>query len=59
MDAALSIGCAVAQIAKSLVFSGGGVRPSDSGGRLGANRVDLAKIEKATGMKLAGPTPDT
>jgi prolyl-tRNA editing enzyme YbaK/EbsC (Cys-tRNA(Pro) deacylase) len=51
-DAALSIGCAVAQIAKSLVF-----RDEASGRPIlvvasGANRVDLVKIEKATGLKL-------
>jgi len=51
-EAADSIGCGVAQIAKSLVF-----REKESGVTIlvvasGSNRVDLAKIEKATGLKL-------
>jgi len=51
-EAADSIGCAVAQIAKSLVFS-----DKETGLPIlviasGANRVDLAKIEITTGLKL-------
>ena len=51
-EAADSIGCAVAQIAKSLVFS-----EKETGLPIlviasGSNRVDLAKIEKTTGLKL-------
>jgi prolyl-tRNA editing enzyme YbaK/EbsC (Cys-tRNA(Pro) deacylase) len=51
-EAADSIGCTVAQIAKSLVF-----REEQSGRPIlviasGSNRVDLVKIEKATGLKL-------
>jgi len=51
-EAADSIGCEVAQIAKSLVF-----RDQETGLPVlviasGSNRVDLAKIEQQTGMKL-------
>ena len=51
-EAADSIGCAVAQIAKSLVF-----REKETNLPIlviasGSNRVDLAKIEKETGLKL-------
>jgi prolyl-tRNA editing enzyme YbaK/EbsC (Cys-tRNA(Pro) deacylase) len=51
-EAAESIGCKVAQIAKSLVF-----RDKQSGDPIlvvasGANRVDLKKIRQATGLKL-------
>ena len=51
-EAADSIGCAVAQIAKSLVFS-----EKETGLPIlviasGSNRVDLAKIGKTTGLKL-------
>lgn len=51
-EAADSIGCAVAQIAKSLVF-----REKESHLPIliiasGSNRVDLAKIETETGLKL-------
>ncbi|MBU1397745.1 MAG: YbaK/EbsC family protein [Proteobacteria bacterium] len=51
-QAADSVGCAVAQIAKSLVF-----REKETNLPIlviasGSNRVDLAKIEKATGLKL-------
>ena len=51
-EAADSIGCAVAQIAKSLVF-----REMDTNLPVlviasGSNRVDLAKIENETGLKL-------
>lgn len=51
-EAAASIGCSVAQIAKSLIF-----RDEQSGGPVlvvasGENRVDLAKIGKATGLVL-------
>jgi prolyl-tRNA editing enzyme YbaK/EbsC (Cys-tRNA(Pro) deacylase) len=51
-DAAARVGCDVGQIAKSLVFK------EKQSGRLilviasGANRVDVKKIEKHTGMKL-------
>ena len=51
-EAADSIGCEVAQIAKSLVF-----REKETGHPVlviasGSNRVDLAKIESGTGLKL-------
>ncbi len=51
-EAADSIGCDVAQIAKSLVF-----REKESGQPVlviasGSNRVDLAKIGSVTGLKL-------
>ena len=51
-EAADSIGCAVAQIAKSLVF-----REKETNLPIlviasGSNRVNLAKIEKETGLKL-------
>jgi prolyl-tRNA editing enzyme YbaK/EbsC (Cys-tRNA(Pro) deacylase) len=51
-EAADSIGCSVAQIAKSLVF-----REKETNFPIlviasGSNRVDLAKIEKETGLKL-------
>ena len=51
-EAADSIGCAVAQIAKSLVF-----REKETDLPIlviasGSNRVNLAKIEKETGLKL-------
>jgi len=51
-EAADSVGCAVAQIAKSLVF-----REKETDLPIlviasGSNRVDLAKIEKETGLKL-------
>lgn len=51
-EAADSIGCEVAQIAKSLVF-----REKDTNLPIlviasGSNRVDVAKIEKETGLKL-------
>jgi len=43
-EAAAAVGCAVAQIAKSLVFRAGAS---------GANRVDMAKASAAAGMALA------
>lgn len=51
-QAADSVGCAVAQIAKSLVF-----REKETDRPIlviasGSNRVDFAKIEKETGLKL-------
>lgn len=51
-EAADSIGCDVAQIAKSLVF-----REKETDRPIlvvasGANRVDVAKIERETGLKL-------
>ena len=51
-EAADSVGCAVAQIAKSLVFR---EKETDLPVLViasGSNRVDLAKIEKETGLKL-------
>lgn len=49
-DAALAVGCTVAQIAKSIVFRCGmrALVVITSG----ANRVDLAKVEAVLGMKL-------
>jgi prolyl-tRNA editing enzyme YbaK/EbsC (Cys-tRNA(Pro) deacylase) len=57
-DAAAAIGCAVAQIAKSLVF-----RAKPSGRPVlvvasGANRVDERKIEAALGEKLGRADAD-
>lgn len=51
-DAADSVGCSVAQIAKSLIF-----KDQDSNLPIliiasGSNRVDLHKVEKATGLRL-------
>ena len=51
-DAARAVGCAVAQIAKSLVF-----RAEGSGRPVlviasGANRIDLAKVAAAVGMPI-------
>jgi len=51
-EAAESVGCSVAQIAKSLVF-----REVSTGRPVlvvasGANRVDVRKIERATGLQL-------
>jgi prolyl-tRNA editing enzyme YbaK/EbsC (Cys-tRNA(Pro) deacylase) len=51
-QAADSVGCSVSQIAKSLIF-----KDKDTGLPVlviasGSNRVDLSKIEKATGIKL-------
>lgn len=51
-EAADSVGCQVAQIAKSLVF-----KETQTGEPIlvvasGSNRVDLKKIERATGLKL-------
>ena len=51
-EAADSIGCAVAQIAKSLVFSEKKTGLPILVIASGSNRVDLAKIEKTTGMNL-------
>ncbi|WP_270936056.1 YbaK/EbsC family protein [Falsiroseomonas oryzae] len=49
-DAAAAVGCAVAQIAKSIVFRGGErvVLVVASG----ANRVDTAKVAAATGLSI-------
>ncbi|MFO7594838.1 MAG: YbaK/EbsC family protein [Desulfocurvibacter africanus] len=57
-DAADSVGCEVAQIAKSLVF-----RRKDTGGPLlviasGANRVDLAKVSALLGAPIAKADAD-
>ena len=51
-EAADSIGCTVAQIAKSLVF-----KDKDGGGAVlvvasGVNRVDVKRIREATGLRL-------
>jgi len=51
-EAADSIGCAVAQIAKSLVFRERETNLPVLVIASGSNRVDLAKIEKETGLKL-------
>ena len=51
-EAADSVGCAVSQIAKSLVFR---EKTTDQAVLViasGSNRVDLCKIEQATGLKL-------
>ena len=49
-DAALAVGCTVAQIAKSIVFRCG-MRAAVVI-TSGANRVDLAKVEAVLGVKL-------
>jgi prolyl-tRNA editing enzyme YbaK/EbsC (Cys-tRNA(Pro) deacylase) len=51
-EAADSIGCAVAQIAKSLVFKETETNLPILVIASGSNRVNLAKIEKETGLKL-------
>ena len=51
-EAADSIGCAVAQIAKSLVFREKGTSLPILVIASGSNRVDLAKIERETGLRL-------
>jgi prolyl-tRNA editing enzyme YbaK/EbsC (Cys-tRNA(Pro) deacylase) len=51
-EAADSIGCAVAQIAKSLVFKDTSTETPILVIASGANRVDLKKIKKTTGFKL-------
>jgi len=52
-EAADSIGCAVAQIAKSLVFQEKETDRPILVIASGSNRVNLVKIEKETGLKLA------
>jgi len=51
-EAADSIGCEVAQIAKSLVFKEKDTNLPVLVIASGSNRVDVAKIEKETGLKL-------
>ena len=51
-EAADSIGCSVAQIAKSLVFKEKTTQDPVLVIASGINRVDLAKIKKSTGLKL-------
>jgi len=51
-EAADSIGCTVAQIAKSLVFRDKSTEDPILVIASGVNRVDLKKIKKATGLKL-------
>jgi prolyl-tRNA editing enzyme YbaK/EbsC (Cys-tRNA(Pro) deacylase) len=51
-EAADSIGCEVAQIAKSLVFKEKDTNLPILVIASGSNRVDVAKIEKETGLKL-------
>lgn len=51
-EAADSIGCTVAQIAKSLVFKDKTTQSPILVIASGTNRVDLKKIKKATGLKL-------
>ena len=51
-EAALSIGCEVGQIAKSLVFRDETTDEPILVIASGANRVDLKKIEELTGQKL-------
>jgi prolyl-tRNA editing enzyme YbaK/EbsC (Cys-tRNA(Pro) deacylase) len=52
-EAADSIGCTVSQIAKSIVFREMGTDRPILVIASGSNRVDLAKIEKRTGLKLS------
>ncbi|HEY4254358.1 MAG TPA: YbaK/EbsC family protein [Roseomonas sp.] len=49
-DAAAAVGCAVAQIAKSIIFRAGG-RPVLVIAS-GSNRVDMAKVAAATGLAV-------
>ena len=51
-EAADSVGCSVAQIAKSLVFKDKSTQDPILVIASGINRVDLTKIKKATGLKL-------
>ena len=51
-EAADSIGCTVAQIAKSLIFRDKSTDAPILVIASGANRVDLKKIKKTTGLKL-------
>ncbi|MDD2310873.1 MAG: YbaK/EbsC family protein [Desulfuromonadaceae bacterium] len=51
-EAADSIGCEIAQIAKSLVFKEKDTNLPILVIASGSNRVDVAKIEKETGLKL-------
>lgn len=55
-DAAAAVGCAVAQIAKSIVFRAGARAAVII--TSGANRVDQAKAEAALGQKLARADAD-
>jgi prolyl-tRNA editing enzyme YbaK/EbsC (Cys-tRNA(Pro) deacylase) len=50
-EAAAAVGCAVAAIAKSIVFRAGGARPVLVIAS-GANRVDMAKVAVATGVAV-------
>lgn len=52
VEAADSVGCSVAQIAKSLVFAEKGTDTPVLVIASGANRVDLKKIRRATGLNL-------
>ena len=52
-EAADSIGCTVSQIAKSIVFREKGTDRPILVIASGSNRVDLAKIEKRTGLRLS------
>lgn len=51
-EAADSVGCEVSQIAKSIVFRDKETNLPVLVIASGSNRVDLAKIEKSTGLKL-------
>lgn len=58
-EAAAAVGCAVAQIAKSIVFRGVPPEPTDGGGdrvvlvvTSGANRVNAAEAARAAGLAL-------
>ena len=53
-DAADSVGCAVSQIAKSLVFKEKSTHRPILVIASGSNRVDLKKIQKSIGLKLVG-----
>ncbi len=57
-DAANSIGCTIGQIAKSLVFREKQTDRPILVVASGANRVDVNKIQKATGLKLAKADAD-
>jgi len=59
-DAAAAVGCAIAQIAKSIVFRAGGKQGARAAVIItsGANRVDPAKAAAALGVALARADAD-
>jgi prolyl-tRNA editing enzyme YbaK/EbsC (Cys-tRNA(Pro) deacylase) len=53
LEAAESVGCTVSQIAKSLIFKDKDREQPILIIASGSNRVDVKKVEKATGLRLA------